>query len=152
MAKMIFVNLPVKDVARSTAFYEAIGFTRDARFSNEQASAMQWSDEITVMILDHEFYSTFIPHKTIADTSTTNAVLLCLSFDSRAAVDAITQKAAAAGGRADIRPVQDMGFMYGRSFEDPDGHIYEPMFMDMAAAMAAFPDGPAHEPASGDRP
>jgi predicted lactoylglutathione lyase len=147
MAKMIFVNLPVKDVAASTAFYEAIGFTKDPRFSNEMASAMQWSDEIVVMILDHEFYSTFIPHKTIADSSATNEVLLCLSFDSRDAVDAITNKAAAAGGKADVRPAQDMGFMYGRSFEDPEGHIYEPMFMDMDAAMAAFPDGPAHEPA-----
>jgi predicted lactoylglutathione lyase len=147
MAKMIFVNLPVSDVAKSTAFYEAIGFVRDARFSNDQASAMQWSDEITVMILRHDFYSTFIPHKQIADASKTNEVLLCLSFESREAVDAITQKAVAAGGKADIREPQDMGFMYSRSFEDPDGHIYEPMFMDMEAAMAAFPDGPAHEPA-----
>lgn len=145
MAKMIFVNLPVKDVARSTAFYQALGFTRDERFSNEQASAMQWSDEISVMILAHGFYRTFIADKQIADSSKTNEVLLCLSFDSREAVDAITEKAAAAGGRADIREPQDMGFMYGRSFEDPDGHIYEPMFMDMEAAMAAFPDGPAHE-------
>jgi predicted lactoylglutathione lyase len=147
MAKMIFVNLPVSDVAKSTAFYEAIGFVRDARFSNDQASAMQWSDEITVMILRHDFYSTFIPHKQIADASETNEVLLCLSFESREAVDAITEKAAAAGGKADIREPQDMGFMYSRSFEDPDGHIYEPMFMDMEAAIAAFPDGPAHEPA-----
>jgi predicted lactoylglutathione lyase len=144
---MIFVNLPVSDVAKSTAFYEAIGFVRDARFSNDQASAMQWSDEITVMILRQDFYSTFIPHKQIADASKTNEVLLCLSFESREAVDAITEKAAAAGGKADIREPQDMGFMYSRSFEDPDGHIYEPMFMDMEAAMAAFPDGPAHEPA-----
>ena len=147
MAKMIFVNLPVKDVARSTAFYEALGFTKDTRFSNEMASAMQWSDEITVMILGHDFYQSFIPHKTIADSTKTNEVLLCLSFDSRAAVDAITEKAAAAGGKADVREPQDMGFMYGRSFEDPDGHLYEPMFMDMAAAMAACPEGPAHEPA-----
>ncbi len=147
MAKMIFVNLPVKDVAKSTAFYEAIGFTRDPRFSNEMASAMQWSDEITLMILGHDFYSTFIPHKTIADSSKVNEVLLCLSFDSREAVDAITEKAGASGGTADVREPQDMGFMYGRSFEDPDGHIFEPMFMDMEAAMAAFPDGPAHEPA-----
>jgi predicted lactoylglutathione lyase len=147
MPKMIFVNLPVKDVAKSTAFYEAIGFTKDARFSNEQASAMQWSDEITVMILAHDFYRTFIPHKTIADSTATNEVLLCLSFDSREAVDAITQQAEQAGGKADVREPQDMGFMYGRSFEDPDGHIYEPMFMDMDAAMAAFPNGPAHEPA-----
>jgi uncharacterized protein len=147
MAKMIFVNLPVKDVARSTAFYEALGFTKDARFSNEVASAMKWSDEISVMILSQEFYQTFIPHKTIADSAKTNEVLLCLSFDSREAVDAITQKAASAGGKADVREPQDMGFMYGRSFEDLDGHIYEPMFMDMDAAMAACPEGPAHEPA-----
>ncbi len=147
MAKMIFVNLPVKDVAKSTAFYEAIGFTKDPRFSNEMASAMQWSDEIVIMILGHDFYSTFIPHKTIADSSKVNEVLLCLSFDSREAVDAITEKAGASGGKADVREKQDMGFMYGRSFEDPDGHVFEPMFMDMEAAMAAFPDGPAHEPA-----
>ncbi|WP_066660976.1 MULTISPECIES: VOC family protein [unclassified Sphingomonas] len=147
MPKMIFVNLPVKDVAASTAFYEAIGFTKDPRFSNDMASAMQWSDTITLMILRHDFYSTFIPHKTIADSAKVNEVLLCLSFDSREAVDAITEKAGASGGTADVRPLQDMGFMYGRSFEDPDGHIFEPMFMDMEAAMAAFPDGPAHEPA-----
>ena len=147
MSKMIFVNLPVADVAKSTAFYEALGLTKDARFSNEMASAMSWSDAITVMILSRDFYQTFIPHKSIADSTKTNEVLLCLSFDSRDAVDAITEKAAAAGGKADVRPAQDMGFMYGRSFEDPDGHIYEPMFMDMNAAMAAFPDGPAHEPA-----
>ena len=147
MTKMIFVNLPVKDVAKSTAFYGAIGFTKDPRFSNEMASAMQWSDTITLMILGHDFYSTFIPHKTIADSSKVNEVLLCLSFDSREAVDAITQKAGESGGTADVRPLQDMGFMYGRSFEDPDGHVFEPMFMDMEAAMAAFPDGPAHEPA-----
>ena len=147
MARMIFVNLPVKDVARSTAFYEAIGFTKDARFSNEHASAMVWSETITVMILARDFYQGFIPHKTIADATATSEVLLCLSFDSRAAVDAITASAAAAGGRADVREPQDMGFMYSRAFEDPDGHLYEPMFMDMEAAMAAFPNGPAHEPA-----
>ncbi|HEV7288020.1 VOC family protein [Sphingomonas sp.] len=147
MPRMIFVNLPVKDVAASTAFYEAIGFTRDPRFSNEVASAMMWSDTITLMILGHDFYATFIPHKTIADSAQVSEVLLCLSFDSRAEVDAITEKAGAAGGKADVRPLQDMGFMYGRSFEDPDGHLFEPMFMDMEAAMAAFPEGPAHEPA-----
>lgn len=147
MTKIIFVNLPVKDVAASTAFYEAIGFTKDPRFSNDMASAMQWSDEIVIMILGHDFYSTFIPHKTIADSSKVNEVLLCLSFDSREAVDAITEKAGASGGKADVREKQDMGFMYGRSFEDPDGHVFQPMVMDMAAAMAAFPEGPAHAPA-----
>lgn len=144
MSKMIFVNLPVRDVAKSTAFYQALGFTQDVRFSNEQASAMQWSEHIFVMILDHAFYQTFLSNKAIADARASSEVLLALSFDSRAAVDAIVEQAIAAGGGGDIRPPQDLGFMYGRTFEDLDGHIFEPHFMDMAAAMAAFPDGPAH--------
>lgn len=141
MAKMIFVNLPVRDVAASTAFYEALGFVKDPRFSNESASAMQWSDEIVVMILAHDFYQTFIPHKAIADSQANSEALICLSFDSRAAVDAITEQAAAAGGRIDFREKQDMGFMYGRCFEDLDGHIFEPMYMDVEAALAAFAQG-----------
>ncbi|AQR74168.1 VOC family protein [Sphingomonas sp. LM7] len=146
MPQMIFVNLPVKDVARSTAFYEAIGCTKDPRFSNENASGMQLSDTIFFMILAEDFFRTFTP-KQIANAHATTEVLVALSCDGREAVDAIVEKAAAAGGKGDIREKQDMGFMYGRSFEDPDGHIFEPFFMDMAAAMAAFPDGPAHEPA-----
>ncbi|WHU02310.1 VOC family protein [Sphingomonas sp. NIBR02145] len=146
MPQMIFVNLPVSDVAKSTAFYEAIGCTKDARFSNEQASAMQLSDTIVFMILNRDFFQTFTP-KPIADAHAVTEALICISRDSREAVDAIVEAAASAGGRADIREKQDMGFMYGRSFEDPDGHIFEPMFMDMEAAMAAFPEGPAHEPA-----
>jgi predicted lactoylglutathione lyase len=146
MPQMIFVNLPVKDVAKSTAFYEAIGCTKDLRFSNEVASAMQLSDEIVFMILGHDFFKTFTP-KPIADAHATTEMLICISRESRDAVDAIVEKAAAAGGKADIREKQDMGFMYGRSFEDPDGHVFEPMFMDTEAAMAAFPEGPAHEPA-----
>jgi predicted lactoylglutathione lyase len=142
---MIFVNLPVSDVARATAFYEALGFRRNPMFSNEQASAMVWSDEINVMLLDRAFYATFTD-KTLIDAHTTSGVLLAISQDSREEVDAITEAALAAGGR-ETRERQDMGYMYGRAFEDPDGHVWEPMFMDMAAAMAAFPDGPAHEPA-----
>ena len=136
MTQMIFVNLPVTDVARAEAFYAAIGCVKDARFSNEAAVSMQLSDEIVFMLLSHEFFQGFTP-KTIADASKTSEVLLCLSQDSREAVDAITEKAAAAGGKADIRPPQDHGFMYGRSFEDPDGHIFEPMFMDLNAFMKA---------------
>ena len=143
---MIFVNLPVADVAKSTAFYEAIGCTKDERFSNDVASAMQLSDTIVFMILSHDFFQTFTG-KAIADAHATTEVLICISRDSRAAVDTIVERAAAAGGRADVREVQDMGFMYSRAFEDPDGHMFEPMFMDMEAAMAAFPEGPAHEPA-----
>ncbi len=147
MTQMIFVNLPVADVAKSTAFYEAIGCTKDERFSNEVASAMQLSDQIVFMILSHDFFKTFTP-KQIADAHATTEVLICLSRESREAVDAITERAGAAGGKADVREKQDMGFMYSRSFEDPDGHIFEPMFMDMEAAMSAFPEGPAHEAAA----
>jgi predicted lactoylglutathione lyase len=138
MPKMIFVNLPVADVAKSTAFYEALGFEKNAQFSNENASAMVWSDTIHVMILSREFYKTFLPHKEIADSGKTNEVLICLSRDSREEVDAITEAAAANGGKADVRERQDMGFMYSRAFEDPDGHIYEPMYMDLEAATAAM--------------
>jgi hypothetical protein len=136
MTKMIFVNLPVADVAKSTAFYEAIGMTRDPRFSNAAASAMVWSDTITFMLLAHDFYSTFTT-KAIADTHATSAALLCLTRDSRAEVDAITDAAIAAGGR-ETREPQDLGFMYGRAFEDLDGHTFEPGYMDMAAAIPAI--------------
>lgn len=137
MAKMIFVNLPVADVARSTAFYESLGMVKDPRFSNEVASSMQWSDTIVFMILDKGFFGTFTP-KTIADATTTTEVLIALSLDSRAEVDAIVEKAGAAGGIADVRPAQDMGFMYSRAFADPDGHMFEPLHMDEAAAVEAL--------------
>ena len=137
MAKMIFVNLPVADVAKAAAFYEAIGMTRDERFSNAQAVAMVWSETINFMLLDHGFYSTFTS-KNIADARATSEVLLCLSRDSRADVDAMTEAAIAAGGTGDPRPPQDMGFMYGRTFEDLDGHVFEPMWMDLAAAQGAM--------------
>jgi len=137
MARMIFVNLPVTDVAKSTAFYEALGFVKDARFSNEVASSMQWSDTIVLMILGHDFFQTFTP-RAIADAQATTEMLLCLSLESREQVDAIVEKAAAAGGAIDLRPVQDMGFMYSRAFADPDGHMFEPMFMDEAALVASI--------------
>ncbi|RYE02625.1 MAG: lactoylglutathione lyase [Sphingomonadales bacterium] len=143
--QMIFVNLPVADVAKSTAFYEALGCIKDQRFSNDVASAMGLSDEIVFMILSHDFFQTFTP-KPIADSHATTEVLICISRKSRAEVDAIVERAAAAGGRADVRPAQDLGFMYSRAFEDPDGHIFESMHIDMQAAVAAF-DDPAREPA-----
>lgn len=137
MSKMIFVNLPVADVARSVAFYEAIGMIRDPHFSNDQAAMMKWSDEISFMVLARDFYQSFIPGKPIADTHATSAVLLAISAESRAEVDAICAKAAAAGGKIDVSPVDEHGWMYGRSFEDPDGHGFGPMWMDVEAAMAA---------------
>jgi predicted lactoylglutathione lyase len=137
MPQMIFINLPVRDVAKSTAFYQAIGCTRDERFSGDHASAMVLSDTITFMILGHEFFAGFTP-KPIADAHATTEVLICISRESRADVDTIVERAAAAGGKADIREPQDMGFMYSRAFEDPDGHVFEPMHMDMAAAQSAM--------------
>ncbi|MBV8238514.1 MAG: lactoylglutathione lyase [Sphingomonas sp.] len=140
MAKMIFVNLPVANVAKATAFYEAIGMKKNPMFSNEQASAMEWSDTIMFMLLDHAFYATFT-NKKIIDAKTTSGVLLALSRDSRAAVDEIVEAAIAAGGR-EPREKQDLGFMYGRAFEDLDGHVFEPSYMDMAAAAQAL--APTH--------
>ncbi|MCV0394816.1 MAG: VOC family protein [Rhizobiaceae bacterium] len=136
MPKMIFLNLPVRDLAAATRFYEAIGCVKNEQFSDDNASSMMWSDEIVFMLLTHEFYSTFTA-KPIADGHRNSAMLIALSQDSRAAVDAITEKAAKAGGKADPRPPQDMGFMYGRTFEDPDGHTFEPMWMDPSASGGA---------------
>ena len=129
---MIFVNLPVTDVARSTAFYEALGFEKNDKFSSEQASGMVWSDAIHVMLLDHAFYATFTEKK-IIDAKTTSGVLNCLSFDSKEAVDAIHKAAKDAGG-SEPRAIEDQGFMYGGAFEDPDGHTWETMWMDAKAA------------------
>ena len=142
MARMIFVNLPVADVENSAAFYKALGFEQNLQFSQAgQAAAMVWSDTISIMLLSHDFFRGFLPAgKSIADTRSATESLICLSFESREAVDAVTEAAARAGGKADVRDKQDMGFMYGRAFEDLDGHIYEPMFMDMDAASAAMAD------------
>lgn len=139
MAKMIFVNLPVTDLAKSAAFYEAVGAAKNPQFSDDTAACMVFSDIIHAMLLTHDKYRQFTS-KTIADTKTTSAVLICISADSRADVDSIVEKAMAAGGGADPTPTQDFGFMYGRSYEDPDGHIWEIMWMDPAAAAGGPPD------------
>jgi len=136
MPKMIFVNLPVADVAKSTAFYQALGAKRDPRFCNDSTSMMAFSDTIYVMLLSHSRFSDFTP-KPIADAKKVSEVLVCLTEESRAAVDATTEKAIAAGGKGDPCPKQDHGFMYGRSFEDLDGHILEVTWMDVEAALNA---------------
>ena len=133
MAKLIFVNLPVADLARATVFYEAIGAQKNEQFSDETASCMVFSETIHAMLLTHEKFRQFTP-KHIADARTTTEVLICMSADSRDAVDDVVGKAGAAGGRADPSPKQDYGVMYGRSVADPDGHIWEIMWMDPAAA------------------
>jgi uncharacterized protein len=136
MQKMIFVNLPVANVAKSTEFYEKLGAKRDPRFCNGSTSMMSFSDAIHFMLLDHARFRDFTP-KAIADARKTSEVLLCLSEESRSAVDATTERAVAAGGKGDPCPKQDHGFMYGRSFEDLDGHIIEVVWMDVEAALAA---------------
>ena len=145
MPKMIFVNLPVRDVAAATAFYEALGFERNPMFSNEKGSSMTWSDSIAVMLLDHAFYATFTD-KQIIDARTQSGALLALSFDDRADVDAITESALAAGGR-ELHDPEDHGFMYSRAFEDLDGHGWGPFHMDIAAAEQAMRH-PAEQPAA----
>jgi uncharacterized protein len=133
MPRMIFVNLPVADLKRSTAFYEAIGAVKNPKFSDDTASAIVFSDTIFAMLLTHDKFRQFTT-KPIADAHKTSQVLLCLSADSREGVDEMVNRASAAGAVLDPTPQQDYGFMYGRSFEDPDGHIWEIMWMDVAAA------------------
>lgn len=132
MPKMIFVNLPVKDIAASTRFYEAIGCTKNEQFSDEKASSMVWSEAITFQLLTEEYFSTFVS-RPIADARETCQMLLAISMESRAEVDAIAEAAARNGGRNDIRETMDLGFMYNRAFQDPDGHIIEAAYMDMSA-------------------
>jgi predicted lactoylglutathione lyase len=135
MPKMIFVNLPVTDLARATAFYEAVGAVRNPQFSDDTASCMVFSETIFAMLLTHDKFRQFTP-KPIADAKASNQVLLCLSAESRSDVDDVVERAAAAGGVADPGPKDEYSFMYGRSFEDPDGHMWGINWMDMTAALA----------------
>ena len=130
MSRMIFVNLPIEDLERSKRFYEAIGARNEPKFSNEAAAMMVLSDTISVMLLTKPFYATFTS-KPIADARNSSSVLLALSCESAAEVDQLVEAASANGGEADPGPKQEMdGMMYGRSFEDPDGHHWEPMWMN----------------------
>jgi predicted lactoylglutathione lyase len=133
---MIFVNLPVTDLARSTAFYEALGAKKDERFCDDTASAMVLSDTIVVMLLTHDKFRVFTTRE-IADAKTSAQAILAISAQSRAAVDDLVNKAGAAGGTPDHNSPEDYGFMYGRGFEDPDGHLWGVHWMDMDAFMAA---------------
>ena len=132
MHKQIFVNIAVNDLPKSKAFFEKLGLTFNAQFTNEQAASLEIGENIYAMLLVKEFFKTFT-HKTLVDASTSTEVLICLSCESRAEVDALVAKAVAAGGKTP-RPVQDYGFMYSHGFEDLDGHIWELMHMDLAAA------------------
>ena len=132
MTQKIFVNLPVSDLNRATAFYESIGAARNPQFSDDTASCVVFSDTIYAMLLTHAKYRQFTSKK-IVDASTSSEVMLALSADSRADVDAMVEKAKAGGVVIDPTPTLDLGFMYGRSFEDPDGHIWELVYMEKSA-------------------
>ena len=131
MSRQIFVNLPVRDLTKANAFYAAIGAVKNPQFSDNTASCMVFSDTIFVMLLTHEKWSSFT-RKPIVDSRRESEVILALSAESRKAVDQITDAAGASGGKADVNPTQDHVFMYGRSFEDVDGHIWESVFVDMS--------------------
>lgn len=135
MRQMIFVNLPVSDLPRSIAFYQALGFTLEPRFTDDQAACIVVSDTIFLMLLTHARFDYFsaLPR---ADTTKTTAALIALSRDSRAAVDAIAAAALSHGG-TEPKAAIDYGFMYGRTFLDPDGNVFEPMWMDMEQAEKA---------------
>lgn len=131
MSRQIFVNLPVHNLARAIAFYQAVGAEQNLQFSDDTAACMVISDTIFVMLLTHAKWATFTS-KPIVDAHRDSEVMLALSSEPRAEVDKLTEAAGAAGGKADVNPKQDLGFMYGRSFADVDGHIWETFYMDMS--------------------
>lgn len=134
MNRMIFVNLPVSDLAKAKAFYEAVGFANNPHFSDETSAAMVVSDTISIMLQTQAKWRTFTD-RPIAPSSSSE-VMLAVSCDDRNAVDAMNAAAAAHGGVADINPVQDLGFLYNRAFADPDGHVWEAVWMDPSAIPA----------------
>jgi hypothetical protein len=134
---MIFVNLPVTDLERSIAFYGSVGAVQNKQFTDGSCSMMSFSFEINVMLMTHERFRSFTT-KEIADARTSAQALLNLSADSRDAVDQMVEDAAAAGAVIDPSPVDDYGWMYGRSFEDPDGHMWGIFWMDVEAATKAM--------------
>ncbi|MBC3766214.1 VOC family protein [Neptunicella marina] len=128
MTKMIFISLPIKDLAVSKAFYEALGFEYNPQYSDDKGACMIWSESIYVMILTHEKWHSFTDRPIPPEGS--SEVALNISCDSREEVDAMNVAAAGHGGTCDINPTQDLGFMYGRDLADPDGHIWGPFWMD----------------------
>lgn len=130
MGKQVYINLPVTDLGASTAFYERLGFTKNSAFSDENASAMQWSDSIIVMILKHDFYQRFIRNKNIIDAKTTSGALLALTFNTKEEVTRFAETAKANGGdyfQVEMGIPEDQ--MFGYEVLDPDGHQWEASWM-----------------------
>lgn len=138
MKKMIFVNLPVANVAKSTAFYEQLGAKRDTRFCNGETSMLMFEDNIAFMLLSHRRFADFTK-KEIIDAKKGVQALFCFSAESRAQVDATIEQAVRGGGIADPGPIEEYGFMYGRSYEDLDGNLIGVTWMDVDAALKAMP-------------
>jgi predicted lactoylglutathione lyase len=132
MPQKIFVSYPAADLDRSTAFYTALGATINPRFTDENAVCLEWDENITFMMLKREFFATFTD-KQVADPATTAQVQSAFSRDSRQDVDAVVEAGLAAGG-SEPRPADDLGFMYSRDLEDPDGNIVAFIYMVPEAA------------------
>ena len=130
MSQQIFVNLPVKDLPKSVAFFQALGYQFNAQFTDDTAACMIISDQIYTMLLTHDKFKSFTPHP-VSDAQKQTEVLVCLSCPSREAVDELISKAKAAGGTTFKEP-DDHGFMYAHSFQDLDGHIWELIHMNPA--------------------
>ncbi|MFE2478129.1 VOC family protein [Streptomyces sp. NPDC059389] len=131
MATMIFVNLPVKDIEAAKAFWVKLGYSFNPRFSDEQTGCLVISDTIFAMLMTEARFKDFAT-KEVADATKTTEVMLALSAESREQVDEVVGAALAAGA-TEPRPAQDLGFMYGRAFEDLEGHVWEYVWMDPAA-------------------
>lgn len=135
MATKIFVNLPVKNLARSIEFFTKLGFAFNPQFTDDTAACMIVAEDIFVMLLTEEKFKSFTP-KEICDARTSTEALICLSADTREKVNEMVRKAVAAGGSIYNEP-QDHGFMYGHGFQDLDGHIWEVIFMEPSAIRQA---------------
>jgi uncharacterized protein len=129
MTTQIFVNLPVKDLDKSVAFFKAVGFKNNPKFTDKTAACIVFSNDINAMLLTHDKFKEFAK-KPLADAHKTTEVLTCLTFDNKAKIDEIVDKAVAAGGSEPKREPQTNGSMYMRTFDDLDGHVWEIMWMD----------------------
>lgn len=132
MAKQIFVNLPVKYLNKTIEFFTKLGFKFNPQFTDENATCMIIGENMFAMLLVEKFFKTFTPNKEICDAKKNTEVLVALSVESREKVDEMIKKAIGAGGR-EYRTAQDYGWMYGRAFEDINGHIWEVFYMDEKA-------------------
>jgi predicted lactoylglutathione lyase len=138
MSTEMFVNLPVTDLNRATSFYRALGYSVNPQFTDDTAACIVLDDgHLYLMLLTHDSWARFTS-KPIVDSTTDSEVILAISAEDRAGVDALADTALAAGGSFSYEP-QDLGFMYSRSFQDPDGHLWEVMFMDLSAMPEQMP-------------